>query len=157
MRKFKILNLSSRLLAFLVALFALAMVSQNALAANLKLEIYLVWGSNDDKLPDPKYKRLENELSKKLQKIFKWKHYFEISKQKAEVPSRSTKKIKVSDKCDIEITEMEGPRVEVKLYGEGKLINRTIKALTKDELFTIAGDDKNETAWFVIIKLLEEN
>lgn len=157
MRKFKTLNQSSRLLAFLVALFALAMVSQNALAANLKLEIYLIWGSNDDKLPDPKYKRLENELSKKLQKIFKWKHYFEISKQQAEVPSRSTKKIKVSDKCDIEITEMEGPRVEVKLYGEGKLINRTIKSLTKDELFTIAGDDKNETAWFVIIKLLEEN
>jgi len=156
MRIKRTFKLSTRLIAFLVVLLGLVMASQNAFAANLKLEIYLIWGSNDDKLPDPKYKRLDNELSKKLQKIFKWKHYFEISKQKAEVPSRSTKRIKISDKCDIEITEMEGPRVEVKLYGEGKLINKTIKALTKDELFTIAGDDKNETAWFVIIKLLEE-
>lgn len=149
--------LASPLVALLLALFGLTMSNQNLFAANLKLEIYLIWGSNSDKLPDPKYKRLDNELAKKLQKIFKWKYYFEISKQNADVPSRSTKKIKVSDKCEIEITEMEGPRVEVKLYGEGKLINKTIKALTKDELFTLAGEDKDETAWFVIIKLLEES
>jgi hypothetical protein len=128
-----------------------------AKAANLKLEIYLVWGSNEEKLPDPKYKKLNEDLAKKLQKIFKWKHYFQINKQNAEVPSRATKRFKVSDKCDVEITEMPGPQVEVKLYGEGKLINRTIKALTKDERLTIAGEDKNETAWFVIIKLLQEN
>lgn len=140
--------------AFILSFF---LTATTAKAANLKLEIYLIWGSNDEKLPDAKYKRLNEEMAKKLQKIFKWKYYFEINKQKAEVPSRATRKFRVSDKCEIEITEMEGPKVEVKLYGEGKLINKTIKALTRDELFTIAGDDKNETAWFVIIKLLGEN
>ncbi|MGC8743362.1 MAG: hypothetical protein ACP5T0_05740 [Verrucomicrobiia bacterium] len=143
-------------LKVLILVFALMSPVIPAQAANLKLEISLVWGSNEEKLPDPKYHRVNDELGKKLQKIFKWKHYFLIKKQEAEVPSRATKKFKVSDKCDVEITEMEGPRVEVKLYGEGKLINRTIKSLTKDEMITIAGDDKNETAWFVIIKLLEE-
>jgi hypothetical protein len=127
-----------------------------AKAANLKLDIYLVWASNDEKVPNSKFKKLNEEMANKLKKIFKWKYYFEINKQNGEVPSRSTKKFNVSKKCDIEITEMEGPKVEVKLFGEGKLINRTITSLTKEELFTIAGEDKNETAWFVIIKLLEE-
>ncbi len=148
-RAFSILRVAIVCIAFLF-------LAIPAKAANLKLEIYLVWGANDEKISE-KYKKLDKEMADKLHKIFKWKHYFLISKQKADVPSRSTRRIKVSDKCEIEITELEGPRVEVKLYGEGKLINRTTKSLTKDELFTLAGDDKNETAWFVIIKLLDED
>lgn len=136
---------------------ALLLLTSIAYAANLKLEIYLIWGTNDEKSPDPKYKRVDSELEKKLKNVFKWNHYYEIKRIKGDVRSRSTKKFEVSDKCAVEITEMEGPRVEVKLYGEGKLINKTIKSLTKGEFFTLAGDDKNETAWFVIIKLLEEN
>lgn len=153
--KLKSLNLVLTCKAFLV-LLAFLIPATPVKAANLKLDIYLVWASNDEKVPNSNSKKLNNEMANKLKKIFKWKYYFEISKQQGEIPSRATKKFNVSKKCDIEITEMEGPKVEVKLYGEGKLINRTIKSLTKDELFTIAGDDKNETAWFVIIKLLEE-
>ncbi len=147
------LILSCKVLALALMFLIPAMPAK---AANLKLDIYLVWASNDEKVPNSKFKKLNEEMANKLKKIFKWKYYFEINKQNGEVQSRSTKKFNVSKKCDIEITEMEGPKVEVKLFGEGKLINRTIKSLTKDELFTIAGEDKNETAWFVIIKLLEE-
>ncbi len=152
--KWKSLNLV--LTCKVLVILAFLIPATPAKAANLKLSIHLVWGSNEEKLPNSNYKKLNEEMANKLKKIFKWKYYFEISKQTVDVPTRSTKKFNVSKKCDIEITEMEGPRVEVKLYGEGKLINRTVKSLTKDELFTIAGDDKNETAWFVIIKLLEE-
>lgn len=127
-----------------------------AQAAELKLEIILIWGSNEQKSPDPKHKPLTGEMAKRLGKVFKWKHYFEVNKINEIIPDRGTKKIHVSPKCDIEITELEGASVEVKLYGEGKLINKSIKQLSKGEYFVLAGDDKNETAWFIMITLLEE-
>ncbi len=49
------------------------------------------------------------------------------------------------------------PRVdESTLIGDGKPVNKTTKHLTKGESFTIAGDDKNGCAWFVIITDLDE-
>ena len=95
-------------------------------------------------------------MAKKLKKVFSWKNYFEVNRQNIIVPPRSTKKFKVSEKCDIEIKELEGPKVEVVLYGEGKPLNRTVKSLSKGEYFTLAGEDKNDSAWFVVITLLEE-
>ncbi|MCX8154855.1 MAG: hypothetical protein N3J91_00140 [Verrucomicrobiae bacterium] len=125
-------------------------------AAELKLEIVLIWGSNEEKSPDPTHKPLTGEMAKRLSKVFKWKHYFEVNKINETIPNRGTKKIRVSPKCDIEITELEGSSVEVKLYGEGKLINKSVKQLAKGEYFVLAGEDKNETAWFIMITLLEE-
>lgn len=139
-------------------LMVLALIGSlvTAQAAELKLEIVLIWGSNEAKSPDPKHKPLTGEMAKRLAKVFKWKHYFEVNKIHETIPNRGSKKIRVSPKCDIEIKELEGDSVEVKLYGEGKLINKSVKKLSKGEYFVLAGDDKDETAWFITITLLEE-
>jgi len=148
-------RVSGVLFRWLVVL-ATIMAFTCAQAAELKLEVKLVWGANDPKSPDPKHKPLDAEMAKKLGKVFKWKHYFEVKRQTEIVPNRGTKVIEVSPKCKLEITELEGAKVEVKLYGEGKPINRSTKNLSKGEYFILAGDDKNESAWFVIVTLLEE-
>jgi hypothetical protein len=67
------------------------------------------------------------------------------------VPHRSAKRIEMSEDCAIEVTEMEGAPVEVKMFGKGKLINKTTKPLNRGEWFIIGGDDKNQCAWFVIL------
>ena len=36
-----------------------------AVAADRKMEARLIWGTNDDKSPDPKHKPLDGELAKK--------------------------------------------------------------------------------------------
>jgi hypothetical protein len=72
------------------------------------------------------------------------------------VPSRGSRAFKISDKCTIEITELEGPRVEAKLIGEGKPINRVVEPLTKGKWFSLGGEEKNGTAWFVIVTELDE-
>jgi hypothetical protein len=136
--------------------FLLLFAFTAAQAAELKLEVRLIWGSNEAKSPNPNHKPVDAETAKKLGKVFKWKYYFDVNKLNETVPSRGTKRIKVSDKCEIEITEMEGSSVEVKLYGEGKLINKSVKSLKKGESFVLAGDDKNESAWFIMITLIEE-
>ncbi len=143
-----------RLVAGLMGVLLLA--SQlPAHASDIKLDVRLIWGSNEAKSPNKNHKPVDEETAKKLRKSFKWKHYFEVKKLNETIPNRTTKRIKVSDKCDIEVTEMEGPKVEVKHYGEGKLINKITQNLEKGESIVLGGDDKNETAWFVLITLVQ--
>ncbi len=125
-------------------------------AAELKLEARLIWGTNDGNFRDPKYKPVDQATAEKFRKIFQWKHYYEITRREVIVPSRSTRKIPMSGKCTIEITELQGPKVGVTLIGEGKPVNRTTKDLTKGESFTLAGDLRDGSAWFVMITELDE-
>jgi len=127
-----------------------------ARAAELKLEAKLIWGTNDETSPDPTHKLVDKEMSEKLRKVFKWKNYLLVNRQKATIPSRSSRQIELSKKCTIEVTELQGPEVEVTLIGEGKLVNRTRHHLTKGEYFTIGGGDKNGCAWFIIVTELDE-
>ena len=128
----------------------------DASAAELKLEAKLIWGTNDETSPNPDHKPVDAQTAEKLRKVFKWKNYFVVNRVVKVVPSRGSNRFDLSKECSVEIKELEGPRVEVKLIGKGKEVHRTTKSLTKGESFTYAGDDKNESAWFVIISDLDE-
>ena len=132
-------------LLFSLAVFPVA-------AEELKIEAKLLWATNDDTSPNPKHKKVDEEFAKKLRNIpFKWKNYFEENCVTGVIPSRQSRVFKMSSHCTIEITELEGPKVEVKLIGEGKPVNKTIKSLSRGEFFTIGGDSKNGSAWLVIV------
>ena len=145
--RFRIFRLPVRFVCILLlGVFAIA-----AGAEELKIDAKLIWGTNDEKSPDSAHKPVDKAMTARLRKVFTWKNYFVVNSQNVTIPSRSTRQIKMSKQCTIEITELEGPKVEVKLIGDGKPVNKTVKALSKGECFTIAGDAKNESAWFVII------
>lgn len=134
----------------LLLVFALAAL--DARAEDLNLEAKLIWGTNSDKPPEPVIPEVDKPTADKLKNVFKWKHYYLCTKTNAFVASRSSKKIVLSKQCTVEITELPGTKVEVKLIGEGKPVNKIgIKALSREESLVIGGDDKNETAWFIVI------
>src|SRR6266404_1803467 len=120
-------------------------------AEDLNIEAQLIWGTNSEKMPEPALPECGQAMAEKFRKVFKWKHYYLVNKQNTIIPSRSTKQITLSKQCTIEITELAGPKVEVTLIGDQKRVNKTVKPLSKGECFVIAGEDKNETAWFVVI------
>ena len=122
-----------------------------AVAGDMKLEIQLIWGTNDEKSPDPSHKAVDPAVAKKLA-IFKWKKYYLVRRQEITLPSRSAKKIALSKQCEIEIKELEGPRIEVNVFGQGKHVLKKTENISKDNMLTIAGDDKNDCAWFILIK-----
>lgn len=129
----------------------------SAFAEELKIEATLIWATNHEKTPDPKLKPVDAKLAEEFRKIFTWKHYFEVSRTNGMVPNRGSKPFRVSDKCVVEITELEGPKVEVKLIGEGKPVNKTTKALSRGNYFTLGGgDSKNGSAWFVVVSQLDD-
>lgn len=149
-------KLSGKVLRAVMAIGLVSFLIFPTGAAELKLEGRLIWGTNDEKFSDPKYKPVDAATAEKFRKVFQWKRYFEVSRKTATVPSRGASKIEMSKQCVIEITELEGPKVEVKLIGEGKPVNKTIKQLSKGESFTIAGECKDGSAWFVLITELDE-
>ena|SRR5687767_3713018 len=136
-------------------LLLVAFLGSQGMAADLRLDAQLIWGTNDESSPNTNHKPVDPVLAKKLKNIFKWKNYFEVKRQQIDVPSRETRKVKMSEKCSLEIVELEGPKIEVRLFGEGKIMNKTIKTLTPGEILTLAGGDKNENAWFVVIQQVE--
>ena len=141
---------------FLIVLFLLVGSSVGTFASDLKLEAKLIWGTNDEKSPNPEHKQVDGVTKEKLCKVFKWKNYFIVNRVTKPVPSRGSNHFKLSDECTIEIKELEGPKVEVKLIGKGKEVHKTTLTISKGQSVVYSGDDKNQSAWFVIITELEE-
>ena len=137
---------------FVVSLFA----ALPAFAEDIKIEAVLIWGTNDDKSPNPTHKLVDAKTAEQLRKVFAWKNYFEVRRTNGMVPNRGTNSFTVSKECTIEIEELEGPKVAVRLIGKGSAQNRTVKALSRGELFVLGGNVKDGSAWFVIISQLDE-
>ena len=142
--------------AFVVFLLIMGLASP-AFAANVKVEAKLIWGTNDDHdySKDKKHKRVDDATTAKLRACFKWKNYWEVNSKTSSIPSRGTVALKMSEPCTIKITELEGPKVEIEVVGKGKPVTRAVKPLVKGELTTIGGEDKNGSAWFILITQLE--
>ena len=141
----------------LVSLLFLALGAGVAQAKELKIESKLIWGTNDEKSPKKEHQPVDEVTAAKLRKVFKWKNFFVEKTVTGTVPSRGSNQFKLSDKCTVEIAELEGPKVEVKLIGKGQPVHKAMKEIRKGEWFVYTGDDdKHECSWFVIITELDE-
>src|SRR5438876_10600963 len=123
---------------------------------DLNLQAQLVWGNNNDKPDDPKLKEVDPKVTDKLRGVFKWKNYFEVNRQKFAATASTPKKVKMSEECEIEVQNLGNSSVELKLYGKGKMVVRKTQKIKSGELLVLAGDDKNDTAWFVVLSLIEK-
>ena len=146
-------HLLRRLIRLGFATVALAAMVSVASAADRKMEARLVWGTNADKSPEASHKQLDGELAKKLREMpLKWKNFFEVNRQPFTINTTNYTKVVLSKKCTIEVKDKGANTVTVKLYGEGKQVNRVDKPLPKGEVLTIGGDAKDNNAWFVIVR-----
>ena len=124
--------------------------------ADLTFQAQLLWGTNNDKPNDPKLKDVDPKVTDKLRGVFKWKNYFEVNRQKFTVTGAGPKRVKMSEHCEIEVQNLGNSSVELKLYGKGKMVVRKTQRIKSGELLVLAGDDKNDTAWFVVLSLVEK-
>jgi hypothetical protein len=140
---------------------ALALVAASAptWAQDLNLDAQLIWATNGKKPADTELKDVDARLREKLAKVFKWRSYFEVTRKpclvKAGKPGPWTQ-VRMSGKCRLEIQGQEHPWVEVKLYGEEKLVVKKRQAMKPGEILVLAGDDKDDTAWFVVLTTAEK-
>ena len=128
-----------------------------ARAGDLKLEAQLVWGTNDEKSPDPKLKPVEANVRKKLADLpLKWSHYFEVNRKRFDVAKGATTKAALSQKCAVEVKSLEGKKVEVVWFGKkGEVVGKQTQPLAQGEMLVLGGNAPNATSWLLILKRLE--
>lgn len=138
-------------LGFIALLFAATLGFAGA--AERKMEARLIWGTNEDKSPNPNHKPLDGELAKKLREMpLKWKNFFEVNRVVFAINDKAYTNIVMSKKCSIEVKDKGANNVTVKLYGDGKQVNRVDKPLPRGEVLTIGGDAKDNNAWFITVR-----
>jgi len=129
---------------------------QRVLAAEnkgeLSFQVQLIWGTNGEKPPGKDLKDVEQRIKEALKGIFKWKNYFEVTRKTLKVPAKATQQLQLSDKCQVVVQNLGNSSAQIKLLGEGKCVNTRKESITPGKLITIAGEDKNDTAWFVVLK-----
>lgn len=122
------------------------------------MEARLIWGTNEEKSPDASHKPLDGEIAKKLREMpLKWKNFFEVNRKVFTINDQTYTNVVMSKQCSIEVKDKGGNNVTVKLYGQGKPVNRVDKPLPKGEMLAIGGDDKNNSAWFITVRSVNGN
>jgi hypothetical protein len=130
-------------------------LAERAASADLKFRLQLVWATDDPKPPVGKdYKPVDPKLKSQLRAL-KWKNYFEVKCIDFSLAPGSTKKIAISEKCELDVRDLAGSNVEVVLYGKGKEVARVKQALPVGEILVPGGNAPNETAWLAILKRVE--
>jgi hypothetical protein len=138
--------------------FFAALVMASAAAAvsaeDLKLQAKLIWGSNDD--PETiKHKPVNHELADTLQRMFKWKNYYEITNEIGMIPMSKSFDFQMSSRCVLKIKNLGNSRVEISCIGEGKQVSKGTHTLPPKWL-VLGGNDTNNTAWFVGLRALDD-
>ena len=148
---------AARLVWLAATLVLLVGVGFDAQAAEMKLQAFLLWGTDDSQPPAGKtYKPASPEIRQKLKDLpLKWTNWFEVRRVEAEIPQNATKAIVISEKCQVNVRKLGGRELEVSLIGKGKEVMRRKQPLPKGELLVLGGNAPNSTAWLVVLKRVQ--
>lgn len=125
----------------------------HAQAGPMKVEAQLLWGTDDAKSPNPKHKPIDPALRAKLKTLpLKWSNYFEENRVVLVVPQGGSKRTALSAHCDIELKNLDGTKVQVTHYGEGKKVATRTQELSKGELLVLGGNAPGATTWLVALR-----
>jgi hypothetical protein len=112
----------------------------------------LIWGTNGTPPPEKPLRPISPELATRLRRIFKWRNYFEIERKSFPVTASSPAKVEMSRECRLEVRQISPQEFEVQLFGKGVLVVKKRQRLETAESMVLGGDDKNDDAWFVILR-----
>jgi hypothetical protein len=148
---------AARLVWYSVFLVLLAGAASHAPAAEMKLEGFLLWGTDDTKPPaDKKYQAASEEIRQKLKDLpLKWTNWFEVNRVVFPVPQDAAKDVSMSEKCQMKVRQLPGSELEVALIGKGKEVVKRKQALPKGEMLVLGGNAPNATCWLVVLKRIE--
>lgn len=120
--------------------------------ADQKFAAMVIWGTDSEKPDDKDLKDVDPALKEKFKKIFKWKNYYEVSRTNVVAKAGQSKHFTLSKKCDVKLHLTESEGMEVEMFGEGKSVYKGKHSMPVKDILILAGDDKNATAWFVVLK-----
>ena len=128
-----------------------------AQAQEMKLQGFLLWGTDETKPPAEKnYQPADAEIRRKLKDLpLKWTNWFEVKRVDFPVASGAAKEVSFSDQCQVKVQRLNASELEVALIGRGKEVVKRKQVLPKGETLFLGGNAPNSTCWMVALKRIE--
>lgn len=136
-----------------------------AWADELKIKTQLVWGTDAAKPEGEKFSELDPKIREKFLRQLRWKNYFVVKEMESAVSAREARTLKLSKKCQIEVKEVAGGNLEVRVFtvgadGQPKAVDtrlQSIEKLRKGHVLVYGGDSKDnwDDAWLVVVTVAE--
>ena len=139
--------------AFLCFLALTTSLAADKAAPEQKFTAILVWGTDDEKPEGKDLKDVDATIKEKFSKLpVKWKNFYEVTRKDVSIKPGEPKSFKLSDKCELKIHQTEKEGMEVELIGDKVSVYKGKRSMPTKDILIIGGDDKNATAWFVVLK-----
>ena len=90
-------------------------------------------------------------IKKKLARVFKWKHYYELNLKHLKIADAATKSAKLSRAASIKVTNRKNGKVTVSLFSKGKMLIQKAQNLKPGSHMVLAGNTESDSAWFIVL------
>ena len=90
-------------------------------------------------------------IRKKLARVFKWMHYYQLNSKRLNIADATTKSAKLSKTASIKVTNRKNGKVDVSLYSKGKMLVQKTQSLRPGSYMVLAGNAGTDSAWFIVL------
>ena len=134
-----------------VALVLLLLVSGGFVAAqadSITVQARLVHGTSKEQKGKME---VPAAIKKKLARVFKWMHYYQLNSKRLNIADATTKTTKLSKTTSIKVTNRKNGRIAVSLYSNGKMLVQKTQTLRPGSYMVLAGNTGTDSAWFIVL------
>jgi hypothetical protein len=111
----------------------------------------LIRASDREKPQEVNWKPLGPKLTKQLCPKFRWKNYWEVSRQKLKVQPGNKARVRLNAEREIEVELSGKGESEIRLFAGGKLVQKSRQSL-QSHMSIMGGTRENDESWFVVIR-----
>ena len=90
-------------------------------------------------------------IKKKLARVFKWMHYYQLNSKRLNIADATTKSAKLSKTASIKVTNRKNGKIAVSLYSKGKMLVQKTQTLRPGSCMVLAGNAGTDSAWFIVL------
>ena len=90
-------------------------------------------------------------IKKKLARVFKWMHYYQLNSKRLNIADATTKTTKLSKTTSIKVTNRKNGRIAISLYSKGKMLVQKTQTLRPGSYMVLAGNAGTDSAWFIVL------
>ena len=90
-------------------------------------------------------------IKKKLARVFKWMHYYQLNSKRLNIADATTKSAKLSKTASIKVTNRKNGKIAVSLYSKGKMLVQKTQTLRPGSYMVLAGNAGTDSAWFIVL------
>ena len=90
-------------------------------------------------------------IKKKLARVFKWMHYYQLNSKQLNIADATTKSAKLSKTASIKVTNRKNGKIAVSLYSKGKMLGQKTQSLWPGCYMVLAGNAGTDSAWLIVL------